>query len=177
MPHAFDPRRRRLLGGAASAGLLSLARPSLAAPLPAFGPLRHVRAGLLDVGYVELGPAGGAPVILLHGWPYDIHSFAEAAPLLAAAGRRVIVPWLRGHGTTRFLAPDTVRNGQQAAVACDLLALMDALGIARAVLAGFDWGARSTAWSGRAIRRAGASTTPLSSVPPRPSTIPTMSTS
>jgi pimeloyl-ACP methyl ester carboxylesterase len=90
-----------------------------------------------------LGPAGGPAVILLHGWPYDIHSFAEVAPALAAAGYRVIVPHLRGHGTTRFRAADAVRNGQQAALAVDVVALMDALGIGQAILAGFDWGART----------------------------------
>jgi pimeloyl-ACP methyl ester carboxylesterase len=108
-----------------------------------FGALRQVNAGLLNVGYAEAGPAAGPAVILLHGWPYDIHSFADVAPLLAAAGYRVIVPFIRGYGTTRFLSDDTVRNGQQAAVAADVIALMDALGIEKAVLAGFDWGARS----------------------------------
>src|SRR4051794_29483154 len=110
---------------------------------PSFGPLKQVEAGLLSVGYAEAGPVGGAPVVLLHGWPYDIHSFADVTPVLAAAGYRVIVPFLRGHGTTRFLAEDTVRNGQQAAVAMDVLALMDALEMERAMVAGFDWGARS----------------------------------
>jgi pimeloyl-ACP methyl ester carboxylesterase len=107
-----------------------------------FGPLHQVEAGLLDVGYAEAGPAAGPPVILLHGWPYDIHSFVDVAPLLAAEGYRVIVPHLRGFGTTRFLADDPARNGQQAVLAVDAVALMDALGIERAVLAGFDWGAR-----------------------------------
>ncbi|MGH3213573.1 MAG: alpha/beta fold hydrolase [Trebonia sp.] len=108
-----------------------------------FGALRQVDAGLLNVGYAEAGPAAGPAVILLHGWPYDIHSFADATPLLAAAGYRVIVPFIRGYGTTRFLSQDTVRNGQQAAVAADVIALIDALGIEKAILAGFDWGARS----------------------------------
>jgi pimeloyl-ACP methyl ester carboxylesterase len=108
-----------------------------------FGALRQVDAGLLNAGYAEAGPATGPAVILLHGWPYDIHSFADVTPLLAAAGYRVIVPFIRGYGTTRFLSDDTVRNGQQAAVAADVIALMDALGIEKAVLAGFDWGARS----------------------------------
>lgn len=120
----------------------------------AFGTLRQVDAGLLNVGYAEAGPAAGPAVILLHGWPYDIHSFAEATPLLAAAGYRVIVPFNRGYGTTRFLSDATVRNGQQAAVAADVIALMDALGIETAILAGFDWGARSAdivaaLWPGR----------------------------
>jgi pimeloyl-ACP methyl ester carboxylesterase len=109
----------------------------------AFGPVRQVDAGVLNVGYVEAGPVGGPAVVLLHGWPYDVHSFAEVTPALAAAGLRVVVPFVRGHGTTRFLADDAVRNGQQAAVALDVVALMDALQIDRAVLAGFDWGARS----------------------------------
>ena len=109
---------------------------------PSFGPVRQVEAGLLDVGYDEAGPASGPPVILLHGWPYDIHTYVDVAPLLADAGFRVIVPHLRGFGTTRFLAVDTARNGQQAVLAVDAVALMDALGIERAVLAGVDWGAR-----------------------------------
>src|SRR5271165_1311174 len=110
---------------------------------PPFGPVRQIEAGVLNTGYVEAGPAGGPAVMLLHGWPYDIHSFADVAPLLAAAGYRVIVPFVRGYGTTRFLSDDTPRNGQQAAVAVDVTALMDALGIGKAILAGFDWGARS----------------------------------
>jgi pimeloyl-ACP methyl ester carboxylesterase len=108
-----------------------------------FGPVQQIAAGVLDVGYVDAGPRDGPAVVLLHGWPYDVHSFAEVTPLLAAAGSRVVVPFVRGHGTTRFLADDAPRNGQQAAVAADVVALMDALGIERAVLAGFDWGARS----------------------------------
>jgi pimeloyl-ACP methyl ester carboxylesterase len=108
-----------------------------------FGPVRQVAAGRLDVGYVDVGPAGGRPVVLLHGWPYDIHSYAEVAPALGAAGYRVIVPHLRGYGTTRFLSDDTVRNGQQSALAVDVVELMDALRIESAIVAGFDWGARS----------------------------------
>jgi pimeloyl-ACP methyl ester carboxylesterase len=114
--------------------------PEMSTP---FGALKQVDAGLLSVGYAEAGPADGPAVLLLHGWPYDIHSFAEVTPVLAAAGYRVIVPFIRGYGTTRFLSADTVRNGQQAAVATDVTALMDALGIQAAILAGFDWGARS----------------------------------
>jgi pimeloyl-ACP methyl ester carboxylesterase len=106
------------------------------------GTLKQIDAGVLNVGYVESGPSDGAAVLLLHGWPYDIHSFAEVTPLLAAAGYRVIVPYLRGFGTTRFLSKDALRNGQQAALALDVTALLDALAIQRAVLAGFDWGAR-----------------------------------
>jgi pimeloyl-ACP methyl ester carboxylesterase len=107
------------------------------------GPLRQVDAGLLNVGYAEAGPSDGRAAVLLHGWPYDIHSYVEVAPLLASAGYRVVVPYLRGFGTTRFLSDETLRNGEQAALALDVIALLDALGIERAVLAGFDWGART----------------------------------
>jgi pimeloyl-ACP methyl ester carboxylesterase len=108
-----------------------------------FGPLKQIDAGPLNVGYVEVGPADGPAVMLLHGWPYDIHSYVDVAPFLAARDYRVIVPYLRGHGTTRFRAKDAVRNGQQAAIAVDAVALMDALDIDEAVVGGFDWGARS----------------------------------
>ena len=108
-----------------------------------FGPLRQIDAGLLNVGYVDIGPAEGPVVVLLHGWPYDIHSYVDVCPGLAEAGYRVIVPYLRGFGTTRFLSDETVRNGEQAALALDVIALMDALEIERAILAGFDWGART----------------------------------
>src|SRR5262249_37011774 len=108
-----------------------------------FGALKQIDAGLLNVGYAEDGPADGPPVILLHGWPYDIHSFVDVAPLVASAGYRAIVPYLRGYGSTRFLSSDTFRNGQPSALAVDLIALMDALGIEKAILAGFDWGGRS----------------------------------
>src|SRR5687767_11509861 len=108
-----------------------------------FGPLKQIDAGELNVGYAEAGPADGKPVLLLHGWPYDIHSFVDVAPLLAAAGYHVIVPHLRGHGTTRFLSSETFRNAQQAVVALDIIALMDALKIPKAILAGYDWGART----------------------------------
>ncbi|MET9341620.1 alpha/beta hydrolase [Nonomuraea sp. NPDC003804] len=108
-----------------------------------FASLKQVRAGLLDIGYAEVGPARGPVVICLHGWPYDIHSFVDVAPLLAAQGYRVIVPYLRGHGTTRFLSAKTFRNAQQSAIALDIIALMDALKIDKAVLAGFDWGSRT----------------------------------
>jgi pimeloyl-ACP methyl ester carboxylesterase len=108
-----------------------------------FGPLKQVAAGLLHVAYAEAGPDGGRPVILLHGWPYDIHSYVDVAPALASAGYRVIVPYLRGYGSTRFLAGDTVRNGQPAALAGDVVDLMDALRIEKAILGGFDWGART----------------------------------
>ena len=108
-----------------------------------FGPLRQVEAGVLDVGYAEAGPAGGPVVLLLHGWPYDIHSYVEVTPMLAAAGYRVVVPHLRGYGTTRFRSGETFRNGQQSALAVDAVALMDALEIEQAIIAGFDWGARA----------------------------------
>jgi pimeloyl-ACP methyl ester carboxylesterase len=109
----------------------------------AFGPVKQIDAGVLNVGYVEIGPGTGTPVILLHGWPYDIHSYEEVAPLLAEKGYRVIVPYLRGYGTTRFLSSSTIRNGQQSAVALDVVKLMDALKIDKAVLGGFDWGSRT----------------------------------
>jgi pimeloyl-ACP methyl ester carboxylesterase len=108
-----------------------------------FGPLKQIEAGVLSVGYAEVGPADGPTVVLLHGWPYDIHSFAEVTPPLAAAGYRVIVPWLRGYGSTRFLSGATPRTGQQSALAVDTIALMDALGLSDAVIGGFDWGART----------------------------------
>lgn len=137
--------------GAAQLGLFGLAKadgaqPSVPAGLvdgQAFATLRQIDAGTLNVGYAETGPANGPAVILLHGWPYDIHAFAEVAPLLAAAGYRVVVPFLRGYGSTRFRSVDTPRNGQQAVIAVDIVALMDALKIPRAIIAGFDWGART----------------------------------
>ncbi len=113
------------------------------APKAPFGPVKQVDAGLLNVGYVEVGPPDGRAVVLLHGWPYDINSYAEVAPLLAAKGYRVIVPYLRGYGTTLFRSSDTFRNGQQSAVALDIKATMDALGIDKAIIGGFDWGART----------------------------------
>jgi pimeloyl-ACP methyl ester carboxylesterase len=116
---------------------------STIAAAASFGTLSQIDAGPLNVGYVDAGPADGPAVVLLHGWPYDIHSYAEVAPLLTAAGCRVIVPHLRGYGTTRFLSDDTRRNGEQVALATDTIALMDALAIEKAVVAGFDWGARS----------------------------------
>jgi len=157
MSDDVDHRRRTFLGAAASmlaAGELALsdsaqartaahAAPAKPGAAATFGPLKQVDAGLLNVGYAEAGPAAGPAVLLLHGWPYDIHSFVDVAPLLARAGYRVIVPYLRGYGTTRFLSNDTVRNGQQSVVAADAVALMDALKIGKAILAGFDWGART----------------------------------
>src|SRR6266852_2721186 len=108
-----------------------------------FGSLKQIDAGVLNVGYAEAGPTDGPVVILLHGWPYDIHSYVDVAPLLASAGYRVIVPYLRGYGTTHFLAGETFRNGQPSALAVDTIALMDALKIEKATLAGYDWGART----------------------------------
>lgn len=137
--------RRALFRAAAAFGALAAVAPTLAraaAGAPTWT-LRQVAAGDLDIGYAELGPASGQPVILLHGWPYDIHAFAQVAPILAAAGKRVIVPHLRGYGSTRFRSAATPRNGQPAALATDVIALMDALNIPKAVLAGFDWGART----------------------------------
>jgi pimeloyl-ACP methyl ester carboxylesterase len=154
----IDDRRRRLLSTAAAAtaaaqlGMLPAATAQPAkASLPrikpgtnvAFGPLKQIDAGALNVAYAESGPAEGPPVILLHGWPYDIHSFVDVTPLLASAGYRVLVPYLRGYGATRFLARETFRNGQPAALATDVIDFMNALKVDKAVLAGFDWGARS----------------------------------
>ena len=108
-----------------------------------FASLKQLDAGVLNIGYAEAGPKAGAAVILLHGWPYDIHSYADVAPLLTSSGYRVIVPYLRGYGSTRFLSSETVRNGQQSALALDIIALMDALKIEQATIAGYDWGART----------------------------------
>jgi pimeloyl-ACP methyl ester carboxylesterase len=127
------------------------AQPSKTTSLPtikpgtntSFASLKQIEAGLLNVGYAEAGPANGPPVFLLHGWPYDIHTYVDVAPLLASAGYRVIVPYLRGYGTTRFLASATPRNGQPSTIAVDMIALMDALEIAKAIVAGCDWGART----------------------------------
>jgi pimeloyl-ACP methyl ester carboxylesterase len=161
IPEAIDRHRRRFLGTAAAAMAAApfvrigsanaeggAARP---AQLPtikpgtntSFGALKQIDAGLLNVAYAEAGPADGPPVLLLHGWPYDIHAFVDVAPLLASAGYRAIVPYLRGYGATRFLAGGTLRNGQPSALAVDMIALMDALKLDKAILAGFDWGART----------------------------------
>jgi pimeloyl-ACP methyl ester carboxylesterase len=152
----IDLNRRRFVGSAAlmaavaEFGVIGNARAD-STTLPAtkprastsFAPLRQVDAGVLNIGYAEAGPADGPVVILLHGWPYDIHSFVDVAPPLAGAGYRVIVPHLRGYGSTRFLTSATPRNGQQAALGVDVIALMDALKIQRATVAGYDWGART----------------------------------
>lgn len=157
----FNPDRRRFFGAAAitmAAAPLSLSacgqamastvevtvQPTTkAGTYTSFGSLKQIHAGLLNIGYAEAGPANGSVVILLHGWPYDIHSFVDVAPLLAKAGYRVIIPYLRGYGTTTFLSSSTFRNGQPSVVALDIIALMDALKIKKAVLGGFDWGART----------------------------------
>ena len=153
MPECVDHDRRRLVGAAAMAaaavqlGMSASADAQTSAPAAAtsasFGPIKQIDTGVLDTGYVEAGPTDGPAVLLLHGWPYDIHSFVEVAPLLASAGHRVIVPYLRGYGTTRFRSSEAVRNGQPAALALDIVGLMDALRIEKATLAGFDWGART----------------------------------
>jgi pimeloyl-ACP methyl ester carboxylesterase len=126
-------------GGAKSAGVPSI-RPGTNT---SFAAMKQINAGPLNVGYAEAGPSDGPPVILLHGWPYDIHSYVDVAPLLASQGYRVIVPYVRGCGTTRFLSSATIRNGQQAVVAVDVIDLMDALKIQKAIIGGFDWGGRS----------------------------------
>src|SRR5579863_5876548 len=160
MPEEIDRDRRRFLGTAAmtlAAAELGLIGPAAAGEekrepasttsrprtSASFGAIKQIDAGVLNVGYAEAGPPDGPAVILLHGWPYDIHSYVEVTPLLASAGYRVIVPYLRGYGTTRFLSSETFRNGQQSAVAVDIISLMDALKIEKATIAGFDWGART----------------------------------
>jgi pimeloyl-ACP methyl ester carboxylesterase len=157
----IDLNRRRFFGAAAMAiagaqlGMMGPVNAQSGIAKPAnvprvkpgtntsFASLKQIDAGVLNVGYAEAGPATGPAVILLHGWPYDIHSYVDVAPLLASAGYRVIVPYVRGCGTTRFLSNATFRNGQQTAVAVDTVAMMDALKIKRAILAGYDWGART----------------------------------
>lgn len=154
----IDHGRRRFFGAAAltiaaaDLGVISAAHAETKPATPpvikpgttaSFAPLKQIDAGVLNVGYAEAGPPNGSPVILLHGWPYDIHDYIEVAPLLAAQGYRVIVPHLHGHGSTRFLDAATSRSGQQAAIGVDVIALMDALKIPAAVLAGYDWGGRA----------------------------------
>lgn len=160
MPEAINVQRRRLFGIAAMtvaavefglAGAAGAQEKAPAAQLPARGVGKHtsfetlktIRAGELEIGYAEAGAQNAPVVLLLHGWPYDIHSYVDVAPLLAAQGYRVIVPYLRGYGTTRFLSADAPRNGQQSALAADMIALMDALGIEQAIIGGYDWGART----------------------------------
>jgi pimeloyl-ACP methyl ester carboxylesterase len=161
MAEEINRQRRRFIGAAAAA--IAAARVGLTSPARAqsgttssagssaikpgagvsFGALKQIEAGVLNVGYAEAGPAGGRPVILLHGWPYDIHTYSDVAPLLASKGYRVVIPYLRGYGTTRFLSDETFRNGQQSAIAVDIVALMDALKVEKAVVGGCDWGART----------------------------------
>ena len=156
MPEEINNDRRRLLANAAvgiaaaELGMIASAiaqspkiNPIKPGTNTSFGSLKQIDAGLLNVGYAEAGPANGPPVILLHGWPYDIYTYVDVTPLLASAGYRVIVPYLRGYGPTRFLSSATLRNGQPSAVAVDIIALMDALKIEKATLAGCDWGART----------------------------------
>jgi len=156
MSEQIDQDRRRLLGtaaltiAAAEFAMLSSAEAQSAKINPikpgtntSFAPLKQIDAGVLNVGYAEAGPVNGPPVILLHGWPYDIYSFVDVAPLLASAGYRVIIPYLRGYGTTSFLSSASMRNAQQSAVGLDIIALMDALKIQKATVAGFDWGGRT----------------------------------
>ena len=161
MPEETKYNRRRFLGlatmGVAGAGLGMIASAKAESTKTksangpktkpgtntSFAPLKQIDAGLLNIGYAQAGPDTGPPVILLHGWPYDIYSYVDVAPLLATKGYRVIVPYLRGYGTTRFLSGETFRNGQPSVLALDLIALMDALKIETATLAGFDWGART----------------------------------
>jgi pimeloyl-ACP methyl ester carboxylesterase len=161
-PDETDINRRRVFSGGVAAALAAAQlgfagsakareanrKPKRAAAIKAaanssFAPLRQTDAGLLSVGYAQTGPADGPAVLLLHGWPYDIHSYVDVAALLASAGYRAIIPYLRGYGATRFLSSETLRNGQQSVVALDIIALMDALKIEKATLAGFDWGART----------------------------------
>jgi pimeloyl-ACP methyl ester carboxylesterase len=163
MSEHTDPDRRHFLGAAATAvvaarlgmtglakvtpgrDVTGIARASGASSRASFDALKQIDAGLLNVGYAEAGPDAGPAVVLLHGWPYDIHSYVDVTPVLASKGYRVIVPYLRGFGTTRFLSGDTLRNAQQSVVALDVIALMDALKIQRAIIGGFDWGARTAA--------------------------------
>jgi len=147
-PAATPPAAAQLILSGAADAQSSEAKPADPAKVKpgtntSFGTLKQIDAGVLNIGYAEAGPADGPAVLLLHGWPYDIYSFVDVAPLLASAGYRVIVPYLRGYGTTRFLSGETIRNGQQSVVAVDIVALMDALKIEKATMAGFDWGART----------------------------------
>lgn len=141
--------RRRFVAGTALSlaaskfGITGFTRTQSTGSSASFGPIKQIDAGLLNVGYAEAGPASGAPVILLHGWPYDIHTYVDVAPLLASKGYRVIVPYLRGYGTTQFLSATTNRNAQQSALAHDTIALLDALKIQKAIIGGCDWGART----------------------------------
>lgn len=159
MSTQIDLQRRRFFGIAAmtvaavelgATGLANARTPATVTSAPSMtgahtslGSLKQIDAGVLNIGYAEAGPADGPAILLLHGWPYDIYSYVDVAPILASAGYRVLIPYLRGYGTTRFLSDDTPRNGQQAALASDMIAFLDALQIKQAVVAGYDWGART----------------------------------
>ena len=143
LPDMISRRGFSTVALAAAVGATSLGACSNGARVDATRPLKQIDAGLLNVGYVDEGPPDGPPVILLHGWPYDIHSYLDVVPLLTAKGFRVLVPYLRGYGSTHFRSADTVRNGQQAALASDVIDFMDAVKIPSAILGGFDWGARN----------------------------------
>ena len=154
MPKQIDQSRRRFVTAAAmtlAAGAFAgvpkaqafESSPTNLQANSSFGPIKQIDAGVLNVGYAESGPVDGRPVVLLHGWPYDIHSYVDVAPMLASRRYRVIVPYLRGYGTTKFLSHTTLRNAQQSALALDVIALLDALKIEKAVVGGFDWGART----------------------------------
>ncbi len=158
MSPEFNHQRRRFFGIAAMTiaaaefgvtGIANAQSPAVsstavkAAGHTSFAALKQIKAGMLDIGYAEAGPSDGPVVLLVHGWPYDIYSYVDVATILADAGYRVVIPYLRGYGTTRFLSNETPRNGQQAALAADMIALMDALGVEKAILGGYDWGART----------------------------------
>ena len=157
MSKEINHSRRRFLGStamtvaAAHFGIMAQSDETAASSLPSikpgmdtsFGAIKQIDAGVLNIGYAEAGPADGSAVILLHGWPYDIHSYSDVAPLLASKSYRVIIPYLRGYGSTRFLSNETIRNAQPTALAADVIALLDALKIEKAIVGGFDWGART----------------------------------
>lgn len=158
MSPEFNHQRRRFFGIAAMTiaaaefgvtGIANAQSPAVSSTAvkavghTSFAALKQIKAGMLDIGYAEAGPSDGPVVLLVHGWPYDIYSYVDVAPILADAGYRVVIPYLRGYGTTRFLSNETPRNGQQAALAADMIALMDALGVEKAILGGYDWGART----------------------------------
>jgi len=158
MSHSFDPNRRFLLGAAAFAAAATQFGTTASAyaqgsagpgaggatkPIASLPAIKHIKAGVLEVGYADIGPSDGPVVLLLHGWPYDIYSYADVAQILERRGYRVLIPFLRGYGSTRFLSRKTARNGQQSALAADMIAFLDALKIEKVVLGGFDWGART----------------------------------
>src|SRR5436305_5967415 len=156
MTQIIDQHRRKFFGvaaGTVAVGLGVFARAETEAPRSqasnaSFGPIKQIDAGVLNVGYAEAGPSNGPVAILLHGWPYDIHAFVDVAPILAKAGYRVIIPYLRGYGSTQLLSADTPRNGQPAAIAVDIIALIDNLDVQKALVGGFHWGAPTADISG-----------------------------